>query len=358
MTKWIPAIAAGLMLTTALGGCAKQGSEAGGDAAAPVCDRDCLLKLTDAYVGSFAKHSLDGVAIESNAAIVENVKPIKAGEGLWKDVTTGPTQFQVHVPDPVNETAGWMGVLQRDGKPTIVAVRLKLDKDGKIAQAEHLYADIDTSTPRGKAQLANLQTPRPGLVTDVPQANRIDHDKLIKIGASYYDALDDNDGSKMPFAADCERHENGMITASANPMGPGPNGPTPHPIAHDCKGQLDSKVMTYITSIGNRRVFAADPQTGLVMGLSQFHHPMDFPPYEVTAQDGTKIMYTRDKQMKFKPFDLPAAHVFKVGADGKVHEIEAMGFMAPLNAPSGWEDEPAPANKNAPASPAGPSQKT
>jgi hypothetical protein len=360
MTKWIPAVAAGLMLTTALGGCAKQGANESGDTAAeaqkPVCDRDCLLKLTDNYVASFAKHSTEGLPLENTVAIVENVKPIKPGEGLWKDVTAGPTQFQVHVPDPVNETAGWIGMLQRDGKPTIVAIRLKLDKDGKIAEAEHLYSNIDTSTPRGKAQLANLQTPRPGLVTDVPQANRLDHDKLIKIGASYYDALDDNDGSKMPFAADCERHENGMITASSKPMPPGPSGPTAHPIAHDCKGQLDSKVMTYITSIGNRRVFAADPQTGLVMGFSQFHHPMNFKPYEVTALDGTKIMYSTDKQMKFKPFDLPAAHIFKVGADGKVHEIEAMGFTAPLDSLSGWENEPAPANKNAPASPAGPSQ--
>ena len=351
MTKWIPGIVAGLMLTSALGGCAKQGGEEGtaAEAQKPVCDRDCLLKLTDDYVASFAKHSTDGVPLESTVAIVENAKPIKAGEGLWKDVTSGPTQFQIHVPDPVRETAGWLGMVQRDGKPTMVAIRLKLDKDGKIAEAEHLYAAVN-----GPA-LKNVDTVRAGLTSEVPEANRKSEADLIKIGASYYDALDDNDGSKMPFAADCERHENGMVTAGPN-AGPGPNGPTPHPIAHDCKGQLDSKVMTYITSIGNRRVFAADPVTGLVMGLSHFHHPMDFPPYEVTAEDGTKIMYTRDKQMKFKPFDLPAAHVFKVGADGKVHEIEAMGFMAPLNAPSGWENEPAPANTNAPASPAGPSQ--
>ena len=128
-----------------------------------------------------------------------------------------------------------------------------------------------------------------------------------------------------------------MVTAGPN-AGPGPNGPRPHPVARDCAGQLSSKVMTYITTIDNRRVFAADPVTGLVMGLSHFHHPMDFPPYEVTAADGTKIMYSTDNQMKFKPFDLPAAHVFKVGADGKVHEIEAMGFLAPLNSPTGWED--------------------
>ena len=49
-------------------------------------------------------------------------------------------------------------------------------------------------------------------------------------------------------------------------------------------------------------------------------------------------MYSRDKQMKFKPFDMPAAHIFKVGGDGKVHEIEAMGFMAPLNSPTGREN--------------------
>jgi hypothetical protein len=34
---------------------------------------------------------------------------------------------------------------------------------------------------------------------------------------------------------------------------------------------------------------------------------------------------------------LPAAHIFKIGADGKVHEIEAVGFTAPLNSPTGWE---------------------
>lgn len=319
MTKRIGMALAGLMLTSALVGCNKAST-------GPVCDRDCLIKLTDAYVAGLAAHDTKGLPMEDTVAFVENTKPMKVGEGLWKDVTGAATQFQVHVPDPVRETAGWLGMMQVDGKPTVVAIRLKLDKDGKIAQAEHLYAAIDDSTPRGKDQLANLQTPRPGLTSEVPEADRKSEADLLKIGASYYDALDDNDGSKMPFAADCERHENGMITASSKPMPPGPGGPTAHPIAHDCKGQLDSKVMSYITSIGNRRVFAADPVTGLVMGLSHFHHPMDFGSYEVTAADGTKIKYTTDNQMKFKPFDLPAAHIFKVGADGKVHEIEAMGF--------------------------------
>ena len=126
------------------------------------------------------------------------------------------------------------------------------------------------------------------------------------------------------------------MTAGPN-AGPGPNGPRPHPVARDCAGQLSSGVFQYIATIGNRRVFAADPVTGLVMGLSHFHHPMDFTSYPVKAADGTELTYDRNDEMKFDPFDLPAAHIFKIGADGKVHEIEAMGFLAPLNSPSGWE---------------------
>ena len=345
MLKWMPMALAGTMLA-----CTLVPAPA---AAKAVCDRDCLLKLTDAYVASLASHNLAGVPIESGAAVVENVTPIKVGEGLWKTVQSGPTSFQVHVPDPINETAGWLGMMQVDGKPTMVAIRLKLDKDGKIAEAEHLYAAVNGPG------LANINTLRPGLAGDVPAADRKSHDELIAIGKSYYDALDDNDGSKMPFAVDCERHENGMITAGPN-AGGGPPGAKPpaHPTAHDCAGQISAGVFQYIKTIGNRRVFAADPETGLVMGLSQFHHPMDFTSYPTKAADGTIVETKRNEGFfkNTKPFDLPAAHVFKVGADGNVHEIEAMGFLAPLDAPSGWENEPAPANKNAPASPAGPSQ--
>jgi hypothetical protein len=34
---------------------------------------------------------------------------------------------------------------------------------------------------------------------------------------------------------------------------------------------------------------------------------------------------------------MPAAHVFKVGADGLVHEIEAVGVVVPYDSPTGWE---------------------
>jgi hypothetical protein len=319
-----------LLLASALAACSAAENQG------PACDRACLIDLTGKYVAGIEGKSIEGIPFSDEVVIVENLKRINAGEGLWADVTGAGSQFSVIVPDEQRQTAGWIGMVDRAGEPTVVAIRLKLDPKGSIVEAEHLYAAIDASTPLGESQLANLQTVRPGLLAEVPEAARKSGDELIAIGETYYPALDDNDGSLMPFAEDCERHENGMVTAGPGPrVGPGPNANTA-PIARDCKGQLDSKVMAYITTIDNRRVFAADPVTGLVMGLSHFRHPMDFAPYEVTALDGSKIMYDKSR-LPFEPFDLPAAHVFKVGADGKVHEIEAMGFRAGLNSPTGWE---------------------
>ncbi len=366
-----PAVAlAGFLLT--LGACSESvetaAPEAAAPAAAPVvaapaapasaCDRDCLIGKTDAYIAALVAHDPSQAPLAANIAFVENVTKLVPGEGLWQSVVTAPGTFAVHVPDAINQSAGYIGMMTYRApppppqglspeerleyslaqvpveQPVIVALRLKFDADGNISEAEHLLSGVR------EAQLVNLQTMRPGLLTDVPPESRKDHAELITIGASYYDALDDNDGSLMPFAADCERHENGMITASGAPRdanAPQVPGATPQPaVARTCKEQLDSNTFQYIDRIENRRVFAADPQTGLVMGLSHFRHPMDNLPYMVTNLDGTQSERNATS-MPFAPFDLPAAHIFKIGADGMVHEIEAMGFQAPLNAPTGWE---------------------
>lgn len=300
-----------------------------GMAGAQELDREGLIALTESYLAALAAHDPSAVPLADDVAVVENIARIQPGEGLWTTTTAAPDNFSIHVPDPITQQAGWLGKLENNGEPAVVAIRLKVE-GGEIVEAEHLVAAIR------EPQLPQFETVRPGLLAEVPEANRKTHDELIAIGASYYDALDDNDGTLMPFAPDCERHENGMITAGPGPgVGAGPNAmasTTPR----DCAGQLSSNAMAYITSIEHRRVFAADPVTGLVMGFSHFVHPMDFEPYEVTNSDGTTVM--RDAgSFPFQPFDLPAAHISKVGADGLVHEIEAMGFQAPLNSPTGWE---------------------
>jgi len=67
----------------------------------------------------------------------------------------------------------------------------------------------------------------------------------------------------------------------------------------------------------------------VAMGFSLFHHPMDNLPYKVTLADGTTSERTREN-MPYEPVDMLAAHIFKIGPEGQVHEIEAVGVAAAL----------------------------
>jgi hypothetical protein len=303
----------------------------GGDPTA--CNRDCLIELTKSYLAAVVAGDTSAAPLAPDIAFVENVTRLQPGEGLWANATSGPTSFAIYVPDVVQQQAGFMGVMEREGangnERVLVAVRLKLD-DGKISEAEHIVAGVNPNNT------ARLQTPRPGLLSELPAGSRKSHEDLVEIGLSYYDALDDNDGSLMPFADDCQRHENGMITAGPE-AGAGPNAdPNRAPVARLCAPQLTSKTFTYIDRIENRRLIAADPVTGLSMGFSHFRHPMDNLPYQVTHTDGSTSERNKEN-FSFNPFDMPAAHIFKIGADGFVHEIEAVGVVTPHNSPTGWE---------------------
>ena len=287
------------------------------------CDRACLNALVDSYLAALVAHDTKRVPIAPNARFVENVTAMKPGEGLWKTASAVPTTFKIYVPDPVSQEVGFLGVLDEGGKPVELALRLKL-QGGKIVEMEHLVA-------RGlnERNLPNLTTPRAAFTTAVPAAQRNTRADMLKIGASYYDALDDNDGSKAPFADDCVRRENGMQT-TGNPPPEKPGGIASMG-ALGCAKQLDTGTFQYIDKIDNRRVEIADPDTGLVMGFSHFHHPMKDKFVTIKGVPGVEKI-----DMNFDPFDLPAAHIFKVTA-GKIHEIEAMGFRADYNSPTGWE---------------------
>jgi hypothetical protein len=304
------------------------------DKPASACDRACLVKLTDQYLAAVVAHDPSKAPLTANVLFVEDIKRIKPGEGLWKTATGGPTAFKIYVPDPALQQAGWLGVIKRDGRTTLLALRLKV-RDGKIVEAEHI-----TTPPFDGDKNPNFAEVRPAFHAEIPAGKRLSESKLLQIGSTYYNALDDNKGSEAPFAADCQRRENGLTTAGKGVQPPPARFATKEantsPIATDCTGQIDSGTFIYIDRIENRRMIAADPVTGLAMGFSQFRHPMTNLPYKVKHIDGTTS--ERNKQnLGFKQFDLPAAHIFKIGPEGQIHEIEAIGFQAPYNSPSGWE---------------------
>lgn len=298
------------------------------------CNRDCLIKLADDYAAALVAHDPSKVPLAPNAVTVENIKKIGRGEGLWKTATKAPTTFRIPVADPVSQQVGLLAMMEVEGKPALVGIRLKR-QGGRIVEAEHMIAG-NLSAPA----LANLQAPRSGLLAPVAEEYLDSRGRMIHIGKSYYDALDLNNGSYAPFADDCERHENGFQTAR-NPMyrtGGGGNGQTDPAFAYlgglGCAAQMNTNMWEYIDEIANRRVDIADPVTGLVWGMSHFHHDMKEERYKLIGVPGQE--YRTIRASTGAGFDMPAIHIYKVWG-GQIHEIEAMGIVVPYMSPTGWE---------------------
>jgi hypothetical protein len=294
------------------------------------CDRACLIKLSDDYVAALVAHDPKKVPLAANLATVENLKKIKPGEGLWASLTGGPTEFVIHVPDPVAQQVGIMLVAKgTENKPVLFGVRLKYS-GGKIVEAEHLIGNA-----LNDAQVANLQRPRPALLRDVPEDFADSRGRLIWLGKSYYDALDLNNSQFSAFADDCERRENGFQTAR-NPMSRPTNASAQDPTfailgGLGCAAQMDTNMWEYISSIHNRRVEIADTVTGLVWGMSHFQHDFTKQDFALIGVPTAKV-----RHMENKPFDMPAIHIYKVWG-GKIHEIEAVGATVAYKSPTGWE---------------------
>lgn len=301
------------------------------------CDRQCLIDMADSYAAALAANDPARAPLADGIVTVENLNRIQPGEGLWRTATAGPTEFLIHVADPVSQQVGILAMMEAEGEPVLAGIRLKRE-NGRIVEAEHIVAD-----GLGEAQLANLRTLRPAIMRPVSEEYADARGRLIHIGMSYYDALDNNNGSQTPFADDCERRENGFQTARNPMVRPTPAGPTSgqaDPIfaylgGLGCEAQMNTNMWEYIDTIDNRRVEIADTETGLVWGMSHFRHDMKEERYRLIGVPGAE--YRTITASTGAGFDMPAIHIYKIWG-GQMHEIEAVGIVVPYMSPTGWEE--------------------
>jgi hypothetical protein len=309
--------------------------------AAQNCDRQCLVDLMQKYVGALANHDPKDLPFAEKVKFTENsaegVEFLEVGKGLWETATGGPTEFQIYAADPEAQAAACMVVMQENEKDILLGARIKLE-NVKITEAEHMVVRSSAKSRQSYSEMPNLQKARPGFSEDIPEAERMTREDLIRIGLSYYDALTSEDGTRAPFAPECERRENGMTTAGGAPPAPkgktSPGGAMPTGgfggVPRDCEGQLSAGVFSYITEI-KPRIVVTDLQKGLAVGFSMFRHDgtKRLPP---DAEPGT------DNKTQYGQFNLAAEHIFKI-RNGKLYEIEAPGAVLPYDTKSGWESE-------------------
>lgn len=290
-------------------------------------DRNELVSLMDKYLYALAKHDPSGIPLAKDVKLVENTEPVKIGEGLWKTATGGPADFRIYVADTIAGQVAFMGVISENNNPTILAARLKV-VNGEITEIDHLVVHSN-GTPLNP----NMSEVRPGLIEQVDPSERVSREEMLRIANSYYEAIVQDDGTVAPFADESQRRENGGITANDQTQ-------TPEEAAKDdfsvfrkmkCSDQLSSGVMSYITDINRRRFIAVDERMGLVFAFSIFVHNGEPKILKITGVPGIT-----ERANNWGPFDLPAAHVFKI-RNGRLYEIEAVGYMAQHGIKNGWE---------------------
>jgi hypothetical protein len=291
------------------------------------CDRACLKGFVDQYLAALLAHDPSRLPVTRGIKFTENTVRLNLGEALWTTASAlGP--YRVDIADPETGQAGYVGVVIENGRPVMLALRLKIEK-GLIAEAETIVARAGLMSPTIPKELAN-KVEKPIWAALLKPAERVSRDQMIAAANQYFEGMEHDTGSIVPFDDSCNRTENGTQTTN-NPgllanMPPPPPGAAaslpprgPNPLMMGCKAQMNAGGM-WIFTTPDRRFWMVDEERGIVIGLFMF---------TVTGLGKDGRIGTPPPTMMgtpAEPSSKPIAEMFKI-KNGRIYEIEAI--MAP-----------------------------
>ncbi|HUA01318.1 MAG TPA: hypothetical protein VMB02_13375 [Candidatus Aquilonibacter sp.] len=286
--------------------------------AASSCDRDCLDGFIDQYLSALAAHDPSRLPLAKNLKFTEDGVQLTPGDGLWA-TATGIGSYKLYFAEPEAGSVGAFVLIQENGTPAILLVRLKVVKR-QITEIETLVARKQTTS---LLNTDNLTTPPPIFLEAVAAADRPSRAEMTAIVNKYFEGIEQGNGDIVPFDKDCVRIENGVQTC--------PSSASSRLGALSCGAQLSTKIFTYIQSVSPRRFAVVDRERGLVLAIVRFNHPASQQTVEVPGR-GT---------MKMGPFSewpnsTQIAELFKV-QNGKIREITAVIVTGAYKASMGWE---------------------
>ena len=292
------------------------------------CTRKCLVDIMDQYLDALAKNDPSGVPLAEDVMLVENTEKTPLGKGLWGTATGGPTDFKIYTADPDAGEVAFMGVIEENKKPTIAAIRLKV-VDHRVKEIDHLVVHSGDEPLH-----PNMSKVRPALLERLPKLERVPNERMREIANSYYESILQGNGDVATFADECQRRENGGISVNDQTQ-------TSEEAAKDdfsifrkmkCGEQMNTGIWSYITDITDRRILAIDEEKGLVFAFSIFRHSGEPKVMKIIGVPGIT-----ERLNEWGPFELPAAHVFKI-RNGKIYEIEAIGYFSEgTGLTNGWK---------------------
>jgi hypothetical protein len=170
-------------------------------AAIKECDRACLVGILDGYMNAIFTRDPNAVPpLAPDVRMTENTGQMDVGEGvLWRS-RTEPTPFKIYVADPIAGQVALQTRLKVQGRDTLAAIRLKVDR-GKIVEIEQLHAG--NIAPQA---IELLTTPRSVLTEDVPPSQRLSRSDVPRRQPT---SRSKATARSAPSRTTAVRHENG-----------------------------------------------------------------------------------------------------------------------------------------------------
>ena len=281
-----------------------------------------LYALAEAYLDALEAGDPARLPWADDALFSENNVRLAPGDGLWNTISARRRSYDLKAADPQTGQVAWFGLVEEHGHPAIMALRL-CARMGKIAEVETLVCRAMEFGPF--PSIDTYIAPRPLMLADVPEVQRVPRERMIAVANGYFDTLQLNDGTlHTEFTDDCDRVENGLQTT---------NNPNieDYPIAAmGCAEQFRLGQYIYDDRLRGRRFPLVDEEKGIVLAAGFIDHTGKV--VDVTWTDGV----TRTKSVFHFPHSFALMEMFKI-VDGRIAGVEAVFITVPYNMPSPWQ---------------------
>jgi hypothetical protein len=304
--------------------------------AADPCDRACLEGHVDEVLTAMVAHNPGQLRLSRDARYTENGVELRLGDGMWGTLSARG-KYSLYVSDPIAGQTGLYGTVSENGRLDYIALRVRV-LEALISEIEAIVVrpsgmmDGPGQPPRpSTGQILDEKTPRPQFLQTVPVSERMLRERLVEVANSYFTGLANQTGRfTAPFAATCERWENGNQTTHQKPN------PAAAPggldiLAMGCEEQQKSGWFAFVTEIRNRRFPIVDTERGLVLSFGYFDHNAAVRQYPLPDGRMTPNILTY-------PQTIQISELFQI-RDGKIDQIEAVINSVPYAMKSDVWDE-------------------
>lgn len=286
------------------------------------CDRACLEGLVKSYVAALAAKDPSRAPFADGIRFTENSVEMPIGDGLWGSISAIDPEDGMIPADTETANVAWFGPGYEHGNLIFVAIRLHIDHDLKIDEAETV---ISRKTGMPLIFGTGKEPHHPAWTEPLADQSR-PRSRLRSIADSYFSTLEYNDGTVFaPFTEDCARLENGISTTARTA-----NSISSAAVAEGCENQFKLGIYRINKQLRERRFPIIDTERGIVVATNFMDHANYFDEYTLT--DGRTM-----KTLLKWPNALDVMEAFKI-VDGKIHVIEASFDYVPYGMHSPWAD--------------------